>query len=141
MKNATFGVVMGVGLLATSTVVHAMEYTLALKGLGVRPGERIVGLDIKVKNATLVAVARFPNGWTFNIETDPAGDTEIKGTVIVGAAALAPGDVESTWKFRSGAGPGDGPPRLTGVISVTRTFDDYRDVPLNDTMLLAKPSR
>lgn len=130
-----------VALLCASAAAPAKEYVLSLKGLDVHPGERIVGFDMRGKNLTLDRVANFPNGWSFKIETDPAGNLEISGSIIVGAAALSPSDVERGWIFRDPPGPSDEPPSLSGSISVTKTFDDARDIPLETKMLVVKPDK
>lgn len=72
------------------TPASAKDYVLSFKGVDVHPGERIVGLEIHGKNLTLASVVHMPNGWSFKIDTGPAGTTDISGAVIVGAAALSP---------------------------------------------------
>lgn len=73
------------------TPASAKDYVLSFKGVDVRPGERIVGLEIHGENLTLASVVHMPNGWSLKIDTDPAGTTDILGAVIVGAAALSLG--------------------------------------------------
>lgn len=50
--------------------------------------------------------------------------------VIGGAAALSPADVEQAWLFRDPPGTANEPAALTGTISVTKTFDDSREISL-----------
>lgn len=124
--------------LSASAAVPPHEYALSLKGVDIHPGERVVGFDIRGKNLTLSQVTHFPNGWTFHIETDPAGNTEVSGGIIVGAAALSPSDVERGWIFRDPPEAFEAP-SLSGSISVTKTFADVRDLPLDTRMLVVKP--
>lgn len=141
MEKISSAFITSVALLCASAAAPAKEYVLSLRGIDVHPGERVVGFDIQGKNLTLDRVANFPNGWSFKIETDPAGNTEISGVIIVGAAALSPSDVERGWMFRDPPGPLDQPPSLSGSISVTKTFDDARDIPIDSTMLVVKPGK
>ncbi|QWT19339.1 hypothetical protein KPL74_16530 [Bacillus sp. NP157] len=137
MRNALHAVALLAVLGATATA-SAKNYELSFKGMDVHPGDRVVGFDIKGANLILDQVVHFPNGWSFKIETDPAGNTEISGAIIVGAAALSPSEVEHGWMFRDPPGESDGPAVLSGTISVTKTFDDVREIPLDSKMLVVK---
>jgi len=127
MKQRVSAVVLVMALVCASSAASAREYVLSLKGVDVRPGERIVGLEVHGKHLTLASVVHVPNGWSFKVDTDPAGNMDLSGAIIVGAAALYPADVE--------------PAALTGTITVTKTFDDSREIPLKTDMLVAKTAR
>lgn len=141
MSKISNTIMTSLALLCASAEAPAKEYGLSFKGLDVHPGERVVGIHIQGKNLTLDQVAHFPDGWSFNIETDPAGNTDISGAIIVGAAALSPSDVEHGWMFRDPPGRLDRPTSLSGTISVTKTFDGSRDIPLTTKMLVVKAVR
>ncbi|MDR6643549.1 hypothetical protein J2X57_002770 [Luteibacter sp. 1214] len=141
MKQRVSAVVLVMALVCASPAASAREYVLSLKGVDVRPGERIVGLEMHGKHLTLASVVHVPNGWSFKVDTDPAGNMDLSGAVIVGAAALSPADVEQAWLFRDAAGAVNEPAALTGTITVTKTFDDSREIPLKTDMLVAKTAR
>lgn len=141
MKQHLSAIGLALALVCASSAASAKDYVLSFKGVDVHPGERIVGLEIHGKNLTLASVVHMPNGWSFKIDTDPAGTTDISGAVIIGAAALSPGDVEQAWLFRDPPGTANEPAALTGTISVTKTFDDSREIPLTNKMLVVKTAK
>jgi len=48
--------------------------------------------------------------------------------VIGGTAALSPADVEQAWLFCDPPGTANEPTALTGTVSVTKTFEDSREI-------------
>lgn len=141
MKQRLSAVVVTMALVCASAAASAKEYVLSFQGIDVHPGERIVGLEIHAKNLTLASVMRMPSGWSFKIDTDPAGNMDISGAVIVGAAALSASEVEQAWLFREPPGARNEPATLSGTISVTKTFDDSRAMPLTTKMLQVKRAK
>jgi hypothetical protein len=70
---------------------YAGDYlTVGFDHIPLRPGERVVGFQIKAQGAGIVALRAIPMGWAINVDNDASWTTTISGTVEVGAAALDP---------------------------------------------------
>jgi len=58
-------------------------------------GARVMGFTFDITGGGVSALARAPAGWQISIDNDPSWQSSITGQAIVGAAALAPADVQA----------------------------------------------
>ncbi len=55
---------------------------------------RISVIDAVLKNATIIAIPKYPAGWQFDIKQEIEGDTIIFGAALAGVAQLDPGQLK-----------------------------------------------
>ncbi len=64
------------------------RWALSIKPVALSAHERICGFEIRLTSARVVGLNDVPLGWHVVIDNDPAWMPTIKGSIIVGAAAL-----------------------------------------------------
>lgn len=69
------------------------SYCLTIE-LDRRDHDRVSVLNAVLKNATIIAVPRYPPGWQFDIKQEVEGDTVIFGAALAGVAQLDPSQLK-----------------------------------------------
>ncbi len=70
---------------------HAFGATLfdvSIKRLELAKEERIIGYKLKITSGKISSLSKVPIGWNITIDNDPSWNTNLSGSIIVGAAAL-----------------------------------------------------
>lgn len=76
-------------LLLIGPQVHAQTtLQVSIPSLHLQNNERIVGFELHVRSGRIAKMPNVPIGWSISIDNDPSWDTSLKGSIIVGAAAL-----------------------------------------------------
>jgi hypothetical protein len=50
--------------------------------------ERIIGLEIHVRSGRIARLPNIPMGWNISVDNDASWNTIVKGSIVVGAAAM-----------------------------------------------------
>ncbi len=91
-----------IGLLLSTSSVAAerspetpkfTSYCLTIE-LGRTDHARISVIDAVLKNATIIAIPKYPAGWQFDIKQEIEGDTIILGAALAGVAQLDPDELK-----------------------------------------------
>jgi hypothetical protein len=94
--------------------------------------ERIVGFEVRVRSGRIAQLPNVPIGWNISVNNDPSWNTEVKGAIAVGAAAL---DAEFFRHFIvvevQKAPPSEMPFALEGEVVVTSDFSTERAIRLS----------
>lgn len=78
-------------LFAVVTEAASSEmFGISIRSLPVMGKEKVAGFELNIRAGRVVALPSIPMGWYIAIDNDPSWNTRIKGSLIVGAAALAP---------------------------------------------------
>lgn len=72
----------------------AERFAISLGKTPFSNGERVVGFEVKVVSGGICSLASVPIGWYITIDNDPSYMTKITGSVLVGAAALDPNELQ-----------------------------------------------
>jgi hypothetical protein len=112
--------------------------SISVNHLDISPDERVTSLQIKLSAATVQDISNLPIGWNLHIDNSASWLTTIDGDHEVGAAALFAKDFsrlcftvkkdESMSKFA-----------VSGVVSVTKDWDKFREVQLKPSDFMLKP--
>lgn len=141
MIGRTIFLLMTAGVAVTGHASTPSRYVLSFTGLRLAQGERVVGIDIHIANATVDQVTRAPAGWTLTIDNDPSGKVELRGNVLVGAAAMDVSGLNHLVRLVSPSDLGLGAPSVSGEIVVTSDFEHERHVPLDAKIVTLKPGK
>lgn len=109
---------------------QADEHRFSLSGIHLQEGERVVGINVSLKAGSFVTVSGLPPGWVFTIDNDASWQTSLKGDAQVGSATLDPSSIEKWSMLVRRFEFGDLKFRLSGVLLVTKNFEDVRKVTL-----------
>ena len=66
----------------------ARNLVLSLSRLEMASGERVVGFEFHVKSGRITALPEIPVGWDVHVENNPSWNAVIRGSSLVGAAAV-----------------------------------------------------
>jgi hypothetical protein len=75
-------------LLGISRVVYGQTVSISIPSLHIAGKERVVGFELHVKSGIIAQLRNVPIGWSLSVDNDPSWNTAIKGTAMVGAAAV-----------------------------------------------------
>jgi hypothetical protein len=85
-----FGIsVAGISFLAVS-LVHAETLIVSIRSLPIKGNERIVGFTLDIRPARIITLTSIPRGWNITVDNDPSMNATVRGSSLVGAAALSP---------------------------------------------------
>lgn len=65
-------------------------WIVSTRSLTLGKRERVVGFEVSVVSGGVVALPSVPMGWNITIDNDPSWRTSIRGSAVVGAAAIDP---------------------------------------------------
>ncbi|MGB9234562.1 MAG: hypothetical protein WCC04_09120 [Terriglobales bacterium] len=74
--------------LTRGAVAQGQMISISIPSLHLAPKERVVGFELHIKAGRIAKLPNVPSGWNISIGNDPSWNTDIEGTMIVGAAAL-----------------------------------------------------
>jgi hypothetical protein len=130
----TFGLV-GFALALAATAASASTlWLVSAERAALRPGERIVGFELTVTSGRIAALPAIPVGWSVAVENHPTWRTQVTGAILIGAAALDPGDLRDfvvVEAYDSEGGRFD----VTLILTVTADFRDERRIHLSRDLL------
>jgi hypothetical protein len=63
-------------------------FDVSIKHLELTKSERIIGYKLKITSGKISSLINVPIGWNVIIDNDPSWNTNLSGSIIVGAAAL-----------------------------------------------------
>jgi hypothetical protein len=69
---------------------YGQTMSISIPGLHAASKERVVGFEIHVKSGRIAQLPNVPIGWNVSVDNDASWNTVIKGTSMVGAAAVDP---------------------------------------------------
>jgi len=84
----TLSLILAISFVLCPLQLFASEYTVSIRPLMLTQKERIVGYKLKVMSGKISSLLKVPIGWNIVVDNDPSWNTNISGSVIVGAAAL-----------------------------------------------------
>jgi hypothetical protein len=130
----------GVALACAAGAAPASTlWLVSAERAGLRPGERIVGFELTVTAGRIAALPTIPVGWSVAVENYPTWRTQVTGAILIGAAALDPGDLKDfvlVETYDSEGGRFD----VTLILRVTADFQRERRVHLpRDFLGLRRP--
>jgi hypothetical protein len=124
----------GVALACAATAASASTLWLVSAERAVlQPGERIVGFELTVTSGRIASVPTVPVGWSVEVENYPTWRTQMTGTILIGAAALAPGNLRDFVVVE--AHDENGRFDVTLVLTVTADFQRERRLHLPRDLL------
>jgi hypothetical protein len=118
-------------LLLIGPQLHAQTTLLvSIPSLHLQKNERIVGFELHVRSGRIAKMPNVPIGWSISIDNDPSWDTSLKGSIIVGAAAL---DTDSLQHFVivETEVDSDRPFDLRGTVFASTDFVNVRKISLS----------
>lgn len=120
-------------LMLITTPIHAEQdaiYTVSIRNLEVRAGERVEQFLIEVTAGAFEAMSPIPVGWYFQFDNDASWNTYVKGQVTVGAAALSADQLKQL-RFRVRKNEGGGVTfAVSGTVALTTDFETTRELSL-----------
>lgn len=137
------GTISALVLLAASAFGQSQRFLVSIPTLKLNSNERIVGFEIHVQSGMTVQLPKVPKGWRLSVDNDPSWNTNMKGSLAVGAAALdadfflnllvIEGETEAT---------PDRPLNLSGEVIVTSDYVSERRIKLGtkDFVLVTVPA-
>ena len=139
MKNLFFVAACVMAAIACSAA-HAAEYSLDFSGVRVPVGERIVGFDITAKSAYVSSMQVIPNGWDITVDNEPSWIANVRGSILVGAAAIDLASLNKMLRITSDKAPGD--VGVSGEVITTLDFEHEHHIALKpaDVRLLGDSS-
>jgi hypothetical protein len=91
-EHRTFfrAVLISIALLAfcKSQMAYCQSMSVSIPSLHLASKERVVGFELHITSGRIAQLLNTPIGWRLYIDNDPSWDTTVKGSLIVGAAAL-----------------------------------------------------
>src|SRR3990167_8209655 len=72
----------------SSPLAQEELWTLSIPTLPVSPQEKVVGFEVDIRAGGIASVPSVPMGWNLLINNDPSWHTKIRGSLLVGSAAL-----------------------------------------------------
>lgn len=140
--NRRLLVALSSGLLSllVASVAHAGDrlFVLSIPDVPVAQGERVAGISLRMKEASLHASREIPIGWTWTVGNHGSLITEVDGIAEVGAAGLDAAFVDDLFVIERAD--------LAGlsfsvelVLRVTTDFSVTRDVILRQPQLVLEP--
>ncbi len=69
-------------------------YSISIPNLKADPDSSITALDIQVNAGTVQAIQNIPIGWNLTVEDDASWRSRIRGNSTIGAASLAPDELQ-----------------------------------------------
>jgi len=124
------------GLLLLPNKAYAQTILISFKNVQLKAGERVAAFDLKI-SCGYVSAFQAPPGWDVEIDNDPSNNVEIRGSILVGAAALDTGDLNKIITITQDLSIG---PKLqvTGNIFVTKDFEHTRTIALAPGNIILK---
>ena len=68
--------------------LSAQIWSISIKNIQLDRDERIVGFELKVTSGGICSLKSIPMGWNIQIDNDASWNTNMKGEIEVGSAAL-----------------------------------------------------
>ncbi len=91
VKRAYIAIAFAVLVLLGGARVQCQIVSVSVPVLHVANNERIVGFEIHVRSGRIALLPNIPIGWNISVNNDPSWNTDVKGSIDVGAAAMDPG--------------------------------------------------
>jgi hypothetical protein len=114
-------------LLLANQSAPGQVVSISIPYLHTTPKERIVGFELRVKAGRIATLPEAPIGWNISVENDPSWNTDIRATVIVGAAALDPSFFRDFLIIEKGK-PLGVPFDIEGTVIVTEDFESQKQI-------------
>jgi predicted RecB family nuclease len=100
--------------------------------LQMQKNERIVGFEMRIRSGRIAQLPNVPIGWSFSVDNDPSWNTDVKGSIMVGAAALSADFLRRFVVVETEKdAPSDMPFALEGEVVVTTDFLVQRTIRLS----------
>lgn len=64
--------------------------SISIPSLAISKEERVVGFEVHITSGRIAELPNVPIGWSISVDNSPSWNTVIKGSTLVGAAALDP---------------------------------------------------
>jgi hypothetical protein len=113
--------------LCKSQMAYCQSMSVSIPSLHPASKERVVGFEFHIKLGRIAQLPNTPIGWSLNIDNDPSWDATIKGSLIVGAAALDSKFFEHFLVVEKDESLGI-PFDLTGEVIVSKDFISERRI-------------
>ena len=99
--------------------------------------ERVIGFEIHITSGRIAALPSAPIGWVISVDNDPSWNTVLKGSVVVGAAAVGRDFFKEFLVIEKNASLGL-PFDVRGEIVVTEDFSKERRITIGIKDLVMK---
>lgn len=101
--------------------------TLSIERLPITARERIVGFDFHIHSPRVVSMRDIPSGWDVRVQNSPSWRAEVKGSALVGAAAVGPQFLTNFLRVEKNESLGLAF-ELKGTVVVTQDFVQERHI-------------
>ncbi|MDE1145360.1 MAG: hypothetical protein PW843_01920 [Azospirillaceae bacterium] len=95
VRWGVLGLVASLTLFCGTAARAGDHLTVSVGPLDVKPGERVIAFHIHIANGGIRSLPRLPMGWSITVDNDASWQTQIEGSIQVGAAALGPEDMKN----------------------------------------------
>jgi hypothetical protein len=75
-------------LVCASQLLSAQTMAVSIPSLRTNGQERVVGFEIHITSGRIAELPNAPIGWVISVDNDPSWNTVLKGSMVVGAAAV-----------------------------------------------------
>ena len=129
-------------LMSNDFRVHAQTMFVSVPALRMQGNERVIAFELHVRSGRIARLPNVPIGWNISVENDPSWNTVVRGSIVVGAAALS-ADFFRRFVVVEGEKPtpSDMPFALDGDVVVTSDFKAERTIRLSMTDFLTESQK
>ena len=129
-------------LLGNGLRVHAQTMIVSVPVMHLQNNERVIAFEVHVRSGRIARLPNVPIGWNISVENDPSWNTVVRGSIVVGAAALS-ADFFRRFVVVEGEKPtpSDMPFALDGDVVVTSDFKAERTIRLSMTDFLTESQK
>jgi hypothetical protein len=126
MRSRLLFAALVIGVASLPATATTGQYGVSIVKVRLLPGERIVGLDLRMKPAIIAELGKVPRAWHLSIDNDPSMVAELKGSLLVGAGALETQSLTNLLTIDCESPP----PDTSGEVIVTKDFEHERTIKL-----------
>jgi hypothetical protein len=125
-------------LAACLNAQKSPDLRVSIRDLGLG-SERVTSIQISLASGAFQSVSNLPVGWYFTIDNDASWQTNMKASIMVGAAAMKSEDLKKIEFVVKKHEFGDLKFRVSGTIVTTLDFSTERKIELkmNDFLVAA----
>ena len=106
--------------------------SVSVPHLQIANNERITGFEIHIRSGRIACLPNLPIGWSISVNNDPSWNTDIEGSIAVGAAAVGPDFFRGFMVVEEETDvPRTLPLDIYGDVFVTSDFENERRIKLS----------
>ena len=121
--------VFAIAFVSGGQLLSAQTMAVSIPKLPTNPQERVIGFEIHITAGRIAALPAAPMGWVISVDNDPSWKTVLKGSVVVGAAAVGRDFFKEFLIIEKNESVGL-PFDVRGELVVTEDFATERRIPI-----------